>query len=453
LGATRDMIGIRTRLRDVVAGWFDHRFALGLAAVAVLALGVRIVFTLTHGAISPADPRTYHLLGVNLADGLGYVRPPQIAGVGRAHLPTAEFPPLFPALIAAATLLGARSPTSQALAMCFVGTGTVVMIGLIGRRFAGSAVGLVAAGLAALHPLIFQPDGVLMSESLYLFLGAALLLAALAARDDPRRWWRWALLGGLIGLAALTRAEGLLFLPVLSLPLALGWGGPHRDDRIRAALVTVAATALVVVPWVVRNTVEFGRFVPVSTSSGTVVLGSNCDQSFLGSGAGSWHYSCIDTIAAIEGKDWTIRPHGKDEAQVYDHWRKLGFDYARAHPGELPRVMSARFLRAWGLWNPGQQIDFDIHEGRDRIMQTIGYYLDWVLLPLAVAAVVVAGGRRRGLWILLAPAAVVTITAVLGYGSTRIRAIAEPTLVVLAATAIVWGMARLRGRARISTGA
>ena len=164
VGATGDMIGIRTRLRDVAAGWFEHRFALSLAAVAVLALGVRIVFTLGHGPTNPiADPRTYHLLGVNLADGLGYIRPPQIAGVGRAHLPTAEFPPLFPALIAAVTVLGARSPTSQALAMCFVGTGTVVMIGLLGRRFAGTAVGLVAAGLAALHPLVFQPDGVLMS--------------------------------------------------------------------------------------------------------------------------------------------------------------------------------------------------------------------------------------------------------------------------------------------------
>ena len=216
-------------------------------------------------------------------------------------------------------------------------------------------------------------------------------------------------------------------------------------------MVTVAATALVVVPWVVRNTVEFGRFVPISTSSGTVVLGSNCDESFLGSGAGSWHYSCMDTIAAIEGKDWRIRPHGKDEAQVYDHWRTLGFDYTRDHAGALPRVMSVRFLRAWGLWHPGQQVDFDIHEGRDRTMQTIGYYLDWVLLPLAVAAVVMAGRRRRGLWILLAPTAVVTVTAVLGYGSTRIRAVAEPTLVVLAATAIVWGVSRLRGRAQVST--
>jgi hypothetical protein len=159
---------------------------------------------------------------------------------------------------------------------------------------------------------------------------------------------------------------------------------------------------------------------------------------------------CIVTVALVEGEDGAIRPHGKNEAQVYDHWRKLGFDYTRAHAGELPRVMSVRFLRAWGLWNPGQQVDFDISEGRDRTMQTIGYYLDWVLLPLAVAAVVVAGRRRRGLWILLAPAAVVTVTAVLGYGSTRIRAIAEPTLVLLAATAIVWGMSRLRGRARVS---
>ena len=71
-----------------------------------------------------------------------------------------------------------------------------------------------------------------------------------------------ALASGLLwGLAVLTRETVLYFVPVAAVWLA--W---RRRGGARRAAWLVAAAALVVVPWTVRNWRVFDAFVPVSTS-------------------------------------------------------------------------------------------------------------------------------------------------------------------------------------------
>ena len=326
------------------------KFAITLGVIALVGLTIRIVFTVTLAADLPFrfDPKSYHLLGTNLAHGLGYVRPPQISAPGAAAVPTAEFPPLFPGLIAFTTLLGLHSVTAQSLFMCGVGTGTVVLVGLAGRRIAGTTVGCVAAVIAAVHPLIFQPDGVLMSESLYMALVSGVLLAALVAVDRPGHWRPWALLGALIGLAALTRTEALFLVPVLSIPLALRRGGATRRARARATVIAIAASIVVVAPWTLRNALEFDHFVPVSTNTGTVLAGANCYDTYHGVTVGSWRFPCIELAALTDGEGATIRPTGRNEAEIYNSWRDIGVDYLTDHISEVPRVEAHRILRRGG---------------------------------------------------------------------------------------------------------
>ena len=56
--------------------------------------------------------------------------------------------------------------------------------------------------------------------------------------------------------------------------------------------------------------------------------------------------------------------------------------------------------------------------------------------PLAIAGAWLLHRRRQPLAILLVPVAMVTLTALLTYGSTRFRFAAEPSIVVLAAVAV-----------------
>ena len=415
------------------------KFAITLGVIALVGLTIRIVFTVTLAADLPFrfDPQSYHLIGTNLAHGVGYVRPPQLSAPGVVAVPTAEFPPLFPGLIAFMTLLGLHSVTAQSLFMCFVGTSTVVLVGLAGRRIAGTTVGCVAAAIAAVHPLIFQPDGVLMSESLYMALVSGALLAALVAVDRPDDWRPWALLGALIGFAALTRTEALFLVPVLSIPLALRRGGATRHSRARATAIAIAASIVVVAPWTLRNALEFDRFVPVSTNTGTVLAGANCYDTYHGVTVGSWRFPCIELAALTDGEGATIRPSGRNEAEIYDSWRGIGVDYLTDHIGDVPRVEAHRILRTWGLWDRADELSFDVGEARNRTLQTIGYWLARVLLPFAIAGAVIMWRRRRPVWVLLAPCAVATIVTMIGYGSTRMRAGAEPALAILTAISIV----------------
>src|SRR5213078_2882863 len=109
-----------------------------------------------------------------------------------------------------------------------LGTLVVLLIGLLGRRIAGDAVGLVAAGLAAIYPNIWVNDGLIMSETVTSLAVVLTLLAAVAFWQRPSLR-RAALVGLACGFAALARAELILFVPLLGVVLALRVRKPWSD--------------------------------------------------------------------------------------------------------------------------------------------------------------------------------------------------------------------------------
>lgn len=404
----------------------DRRFALTLLAIVAVALAVRVAFTLIVDPQPPpiSDATTYHALGRNLADGKGYVRPWDLE-LGHRRVPTAEFPPLFPVVLAGLSLAGVTTMSGQALAMCAVGAGTVALTGLLGRRVAGPAVGLVAAGIAALHPMLFQSDAIPMPETLFACLVTAALLLALraAALGSPRRW---AATGAVVGLAALTRSEGYLLALLLVVPLA--W---RRWRELGAAF---AALAIVVSPWIVRNAVVFGELQPGGHNSGTALAGANCDATWRGAAIGTWQLACVTAVRGARG----------NEADVAARYRRAGLDYVRRHLGALPKVSLVRAARTWGVYHRlRQSVYLEALEGRSFRWQLLGTRVGWAVLPLAALGPL-ALARCRRWWVLLAAPAMVTIVTFATYGNQRFREAAEPSLAVLAAATVVTVAARRR---------
>ena len=434
-------------------------FTVGLLVIAGAALLVRVLFVVVADPTVPrvGDASAYHLLANNLADGRGYIRPFDFELLERVR-PTAEYPPLFPALVSIVSFVGVKSVEGQRLAMTLVGTGTVVAIGLLGRRVGGEMVGLVAAGIAAVYPMLFLSDGVLMAETPYVLLVTIALLLAYRAADEPGLG-RFALLGFVIGLSALVRAEGLGLAFLLVIPLAVGARSVPSRRRLELAAAGLAAAGLVVVPWTVRNAVRLDAFVPVSNNVATAIDGANCDLVYSGDQIGLWR----ETFSTL-GPDARTLPQGEacfagfdiegpdfDEANESSTLRDQGLDYARAHTGRLPVVLTARWLRTWGLMRPGQQIEFETLEGRPKSWLTLGTWMYWVVLPLAVAgAVLVVRRRTVRLWPLLSTVVLVSVTTIVTYGQQRFRVAAEPALVVLAAVTVVAAVVRLGRQPSVS---
>jgi 4-amino-4-deoxy-L-arabinose transferase-like glycosyltransferase len=387
-----------------------------LAIVALAALAIRTAATVYHRDYPViGDALTFHLEGGHLAHGEGFRRVFE-------DVPTAEHPPLFICLLAVFDLLGADGFLAQRLLLGLVGTATVVLVGLLARRVAGGRAGLIAAAIAAVYPLLWLADGSLMSESLYGVLVVAALLVAYAYRD-ARTAPRAAALGAVVGLAALTRGEALLLVPLLAIAVMARGALPVRT-RMEHVGALVAAFAVVLAPWTVRNLTTFNKPVLISTNSEGVWVGANCHQTYYGPIIGLWDFPC-----------YGARPAG-DEAQQSAEYRRRGWAYLRAHSGRVPLVLAARLGRLWDVFRPAQMRVYEASEGRPARSEHLGVWLYWLLVPLAGA-----GGwllRRRGqpLAILLVPVAMVTLTALLTYGSTRFRFAAEPSIVVLAAVAL-----------------
>ena len=116
-----------------------------------------------------------------------------------------------------------------------------------------------------------------------------------------------------------------------------------------------------------------------------------------------------------------------------------GLSYASEHLPEVPRVVVARVLRGWGVLRTGDQLNYDVEfEGRNSGWQLAGQYANWILLPLAILGAIRLPRASWRRWsVLLAGPVLFTLTSAATYGSVRVRTIAEPSVAIFAAFAIV----------------
>lgn len=420
--------------------WF-HRAVLG-AVVVGIAMRLVLALIVIEPEQIPGDARYFRHTAASLAAGDGYSHP---APGGGPPAPSAAHPPAFPAVLAVGARAGVDDVDGQRILVSVVGSLGIVVVGLVGRRVAGAGAGVAAAGVAAVHPLWTQPSALLMSEALHLVVVPAILWLALAALDRPA-WWRFGLLGATIGVDALTRSEAVALLVLLGLPVAvLAVRGPRA--RLGAAALVLVGGALVVGPWVARNAAVYGRPL-LSTNAGVTLAGANCPATYAGDLLGSFDLRCAYGAAgAVLAED---PPGGSwDEGELDRELTRAGIEHARENLDRLPVVALARAARVWSLLDPAHSVEKELREGREPAFQWAGQILDWVLLPLAVTGGVVLAraGRRRELLVLVATPVLVTVTGVAVYGGARVRAGAEPALLLLAVVAVAAWWVRRRDAA------
>lgn len=417
----------------------SRRFLIALGVIAALALVVRVLIITVVRPRVPAlgDASAYHLLANHLADGRGYIRPFDLTRFGLV-VPTAEYPPLHAFVLSLFARLGLRSVEAQRLALALIGTASVAGIGWVGRRAADANVGLVAAALAAISPMIFLPDATLMSETIFMALVVASLGLAIRARERTSVA-RFVALGLVLGLATLTRAEAAVLALLLMIPIALRANDRALIRRLGLVAVGLLALVAVVVPWTVRNQSTFHAFVPVSNNLGTALAGANCALTYSGPSLGSWRltFGRGDAAAGECFTGFNGREPDFNEAVAAARARREGLDYLRNHLTQTPKVVTARVLRTFGVFRPGQQIELEALEGRPVTWERVGTWFDWALMPLAGVGLVIGYRRRLPIWVLVAPVIMVVISSVLTYGNQRFRIGAEPTIVIGAAIALV----------------
>ena len=414
----------------------DRRFWRILLMIALAALVLRVAYVAFAKTNQPirGDQLFYNAEANRLARGDGFVEPFDPQALSRGVIregtdPAADHPPLTMIVLAPVSFVTSEALIPQRLTMAVLGTVSVVVIGLLGRRLAGDRAGWIAAGIAAIYPNLWVNDGLIMSETIATLVVALALLYAYRLIREPKLWTAL-LVGALCGLAALTRAELVLLVPLLAVPAAFVARSVAAGQRWKLAGAGVLAAAVLIGPWVGYNLARFKEPTYLSTNDGIALLGSNCDSVYFGDGIGLTDLKCLGP-----------NPRG-DQSVDSKIYRDRAFDYIRDHKKRAVFVAAARVGRTWSLFRPWDMVSYNKGEGREGWVTILGLIMYFPLLVAAVAGWVVMRRRRRRSWPLLVPMLIVTIASALTYGQTRFRVPAEPSLVVLAAVAIAAVVAR-----------
>lgn len=344
----------------------------------VIAVLVRVVFVIAQLelqlfdiAFDAADSSLYRRLAEGIASGQGFVDaggdPTAFVGIGY---------PTFLALLFQIS----DSTLFIALVQSVIGAATVSLIAWIGGSL-GRAKGAWIAGVAAaFYPHLIFWTGYVLTETIYVFLFVgAVATAIVACLGEGNRARFAALSGAAFGCAALVR------------PIALGLGMLFvalafvlRPYRTRA-LVGLAALALVMAPWVIRNAIQLGAPVVTSTESGYVLWQGNSPDATGGT------RGYVDTL------DFTPLDLSEDLSEVERdaEYRRQALRWMADNPGQ---VVALAPKKLWNMWRP-------TYEGASTINNVVTYA---TYLPLVVASLIGLYRARRH------PVGILLLTAV-GY--------------------------------------
>ena len=354
--------------------------------------------------------------------------------------PSAYTQPLYGWFLIPLYWIFERSWIVVGLAQIAVAAATALLVYEIGRRWISPLAGLLAALAATLHPYLVWHDVHMNREILDELLAAAIVLLTLLVLEKRSLPFAVAL-GAALGLAILGNVR-LVLLPLVAGAFVL------VTRRPVLVVATVAAAAVVVAPWVVRNRVSVGC--TTLTTDGRALWKANNPNTLRTLEHGKW----IDDVPAIPGAP----PSPQDAGAIYAstgrvvpanecaqmrRFRHLAIQFMEHHPGEKAKLagVAARMLwqpsvtRTEGRSGAGTSLDV----GRSVVEPAFVI----VLYALGLIGLFLVPRRLAALALLLL--AYDTLAAMLFAGETRYR-VPWDFLIALCAAAAVGRFLALIGR-------
>lgn len=388
----------------------SNNWRAALLAVFVVALLVRgvFVFTLQDGYYFP-DSEIYSKAALNLLNH---------GALGEAY----NRPPAYPVFLAAIYLFFGESIFAVRMVESVLGGLLAVMIALIGRRIGGAAVGALSGLLWSIYPLAIFIAGLMYPTGILTALLALGLLCFLpyAQRGEFSRGRLFAA-GVLWGLGALAKPTLIATLGAVGLWVLL-WGGGRR---LAAVALLGLGSALVLVPWGIRDYYTYDRLVIVEPRAVQHLPRMRSADSEL-------REQRVQAIAQYPG-EYVFRI----VQEFISFWRVTPNRIAMAKPG---------FREKW-------------HENHPRVVRetifTTGNLINAVSLlstgPIFLFAIVGTLAmfferRRRDLLLLWAVILSFAVTYSFFFAQTRFRIPVEPYIVILGAYGLVksWEMLAAR---------
>jgi 4-amino-4-deoxy-L-arabinose transferase-like glycosyltransferase len=340
--------------------------------------------------------------------------------------------PLYPLFLALIYKVFGHSLLAVRLVQAVLGSGTALLVYLVGRRCCGRSVGLVAGLIASLYSMAIHFDAEILRPPLVLFLavlGLYLLLSA-AAKDGLRGW---AAAGFILGLASIARPTLLVFLPLAGLWVYFGHG-QKGTPGVRNSVPRAAATALFLccslVPVGTVTSINYarsGQFVLISYNGGiNFYIGNNPDYEA--------------TVAIRPGIRWdllTSEP-AADRRTDPSGWSRYYYDkafhYIESDPEGYAGLVLKKLVLFWNGHEIERNVDFSHVAEYSPFMAHRLVSFVWVA-PLALVGMVMAWRKKAPMGLLALYFLSQMAATVAFFVCARYRMIAMPALWVFAAYA------------------
>jgi hypothetical protein len=322
--------------------------------------------------------------------------------------------PAYPLLLGLFAPWGETGVVLARAAQALLGAAAAVVVYALALRVLGGRGALAAGLLAALDPYAIFFTNLLLTETLFGFIGIALCACALRTAVSETAAASATVGAGVLGAAA-----------VMTRPAALGWVvllwiTVIVFSRMRAAaamrvLVWAAILAAALVPWGLRNEAVIGDPAWLSTNGGVTLYDGQgpqatgaSDQSFLAS---------MPELSRLS------------EAEEDRRLRELALAQMHSDPLRVLHLAVAKFLRTWSLTPNAEAYRSPVRDLASAIFTG---------LVLAGAAVGTWRLRRRPalLVILWLPVIYFTLVHCVYVGSLRYRVPLMPFLEILAGAAL-----------------
>jgi 4-amino-4-deoxy-L-arabinose transferase-like glycosyltransferase len=167
--------------------------------------------------------------------------------------------PLYPVFLASVFFLFGENIFAVRIVESIIGALLAVIIALIGRRGAGPAVGVLAGTLWAIYPMGIFIAGLVYPTNLAAMFLTCSVFSVLPSVNEELSIKRIILAGVFLGLTTLTIPVALVTIVAIG---AWACFCAHRS-RLLLPFVLLLGSAVIILPWTVRNFVIYGQLVPV----------------------------------------------------------------------------------------------------------------------------------------------------------------------------------------------
>jgi len=392
--------------------WNDRTALWWLTGLAILA---RLAYVLVAGKaeLSWGDEFVYDQLAHNL--------PQYKCFCFVEGQPTVWRAPLYPAMLALVYVIG-HSHMAVLVIQALAGGLSAPLLVAIGSRLSGSRwVGLAAGLMFALNPLVVFMTGLLYAETFYLPILFVIVYAWVKLMDEPANWMALAIGSGLLlGLSNLMKPNLLLF-PIWL--LVWGWAAFRKLSKAIVVSTVIGLAMLVaVLPWIVRNYLVTGEFVPISLSGSIAFYQGNNPRA---AGGGIDETTEIDPLSGLSETERSV---------VYRQWAT---EWIRTHPADFARLIPLKLYR---FFSP---LETSVRGQVVTSFSSLVYAGFALFYLLAVVGMIRTAGKWRR-WLLVHMMIVYpALLTVVFYGGTRYGLVVQPFLMLFAAEALIALASRL----------